>query len=103
MGCGNYSSRCDCISPNRVSFPSAILLFAKAKKKNFLGMLPRMLKGSGPSDRSEVCYSAYTLIGMSFLDRISWGWIYHTKFLIKVELQGEKQGWMEELGRSEVG
>ena len=99
MGCGNYSS----ISPNQVSFPSAILLFDNAKKKNFLGMLPRMLRGSGLSDRSEICYSASTVIGMSFLDRISWGWIYHPEFFIKVELQGEKQGWMEELGRSEVG
>ncbi|XP_050001157.1 gasdermin-C-like [Alexandromys fortis] len=55
-----------------VSFPSAILLFANAKKKNFLGMLPRVLRGSGPSDRSEICYSASTLIGPSSIRQLDW-------------------------------
>ncbi|XP_041527786.1 gasdermin-C [Microtus oregoni] len=41
----------------------AILLFADAKKKNFLGMLPRMLRSSAPSDKDEIYYSASTVVG----------------------------------------
>ncbi|XP_075818619.1 gasdermin-C-like [Microtus pennsylvanicus] len=40
----------------------AILLFANAKKKNFLGMLPRMLRSSAPSDKDEIYYSAGSMI-----------------------------------------
>ncbi|XP_041911648.1 gasdermin-C-like [Arvicola amphibius] len=40
----------------------AILLFDNAKKKNFLGVLPRMLRGSAPSDKDEVFYCASTVI-----------------------------------------
>ncbi|XP_076411794.1 gasdermin-C-like [Peromyscus maniculatus bairdii] len=83
----------------------AILLSAKAKKKTFLGMLhmrPRLK--SALADLEWSCKSSEEIfeISMSLLDRIYLGMHYHRKFPMRVEFQGEKQGWMEALEKSEA-